>query len=110
VNTSRQRLSARDYKNGGRRDGFDIKRYRQFAAGLAMGLLVALAVFLFDHRTTSAAPAVPRKHGDGKEIAPQIPAAQPEAPAEQFDFYKVLPESGVIVPGQQSGAKKGKPH
>jgi hypothetical protein len=74
-----------------------------------MGLLVALAVFVLDHRTTAAGPAVDRKRGAGKEVATQIPAAQPEAPAEQFDFYKVLPESGVIVPGQRSGTRKDKP-
>ncbi|MDE2252109.1 MAG: hypothetical protein KGL25_11980, partial [Gammaproteobacteria bacterium] len=46
---SNRRLTARDYK-GVRRDGFDLGRWRELGIGFGAGLLVALIVYVGDHR------------------------------------------------------------
>jgi hypothetical protein len=50
---SNRRLTARDYK-GAQRSAFEFLRWREFAAGLAVGLVVALAVYIGDHRGRQA--------------------------------------------------------
>jgi cell division protein FtsN len=99
VNTARQRLSARDYKHGGRRAGsFDLLQYRQFGVGLAVGLTVALFVWLqgqrelpVDAEVVAPVPATP-------EVAP---AEEEIDPADQLVFYEMLPSYEVHVPDEQ---------
>lgn len=97
----RQPLGAKDYKGGGRQEtGFPL-HYRTFAAGLALGLAVALAVFVVDRNRAPAEEARPQpkaaaKRDTGDETATADPAAQ-------YDFYSMLPKFEVEVP------QKGKP-
>jgi cell division protein FtsN len=95
----RQRLSGRDYKHTGRGSGESLlAKYRDFLVGLAVGLSVAVVVYLSDVR--QQAPA--------EEVQPQ-PRAQaraavepePEQPAAQYDFYDMLPKFEVVVPEQE---------
>jgi cell division protein FtsN len=103
----RQRLSARDFKHGGRDEGrFDLARYRQFGIGLGVGLAVALAVFLFDHRAQPAPVEAEPKPRSAQAAEP--PAAESE-PAEQYDFYDMLPKFEVVVPEQERDVRRDVP-
>ena len=109
---SNRRLTARDYK-GVRRGRLDLGRLRDSGMGLAAGLLVALVVYVGDHRrdavvsdgvTTSAphAPPLPRH-----AAPPGIDAGAPLAGAQEaggYDFYEGLPKFEVVVPEKEHGA------
>jgi cell division protein FtsN len=93
VSAPRQRISARDYKNGGgRRGGLDLSKYQQFGYGLAAGLVVALGVFVFDHRTKAPEAELTPQPDAGKAggAATQVAEVE-EDPVEKFDFYDMLP-------------------
>lgn len=97
MNTARQRLSARDYKHGGRRPGgFDLLQYRQFGLGLALGLGVALLVWVRGQQMQPAEPTEPTPDVIVPEA--EVAAADPPDPAEQFEFYNGLPTFEVVVP------------
>jgi cell division protein FtsN len=94
VNTARQRLSTRDYKHGSRRAGsFDIAQYKQFGLGLAIGLAVALFVWVKGQRDLPVAPVV-----EAEPPAPEIAPAEEPNPADQLVFYDMLPSYEVHVP------------
>jgi cell division protein FtsN len=98
--SSRQRISARDYKHGGRRGGgFDVGNYLQFFIGLGIGLAVAIGVFVMDRHGKSAAPAVAQKL-PAKDATPA--GGDPEAPVEQYDFYDMLPKFEVVLPEERN--------
>jgi cell division protein FtsN len=107
VSAPRQRLSARDYKQGGRRSGFDLTQYRQFGYGLGAGLLVALGVFVIDHRPQPpvAAEAAPQPGADKSAAT----GAAAEDPAEQYDFYDMLPKFEVVVAEQERDVRRDVP-
>jgi cell division protein FtsN len=96
--SSRQRISARDYKHGGSRRGLDLRQYRQFGFGLATGLAVAIAVFVFDHRggqdETEVVQAKPKKPA-------AAPGSEPEEPVEQYDYYDMLSKYEVVLPEER---------
>lgn len=101
MSSSRARISARDYKHGGgRRGGFDLGNYRQFGLGLALGLLVAGAVYFVDHRSkpdaASLAQEIPKKK------AAAVPGGEPEQPIEQYDYYDMLPKFEVVLPEERN--------
>jgi cell division protein FtsN len=97
--SSRQRISARDYKHGGRRGGLDLGRYQQFGFGLATGLAVAVGVFVFDHRGAPEQAVVAQ--AEPKKKAAPAPDNEAEAAEEQFDFYDMLPKYEVVLPEER---------
>lgn len=110
MNTSRQRIPARDYKHGGgRRGGFDIKKYQQFGAGLAVGLLVALAVFVHGQRGSAVEAEVVETPPPSREVAAETPAAGTVDVTEQYEFYDVLPNSKVDVPERSRDVWRDRP-
>lgn len=91
----------RDYKHAKRRSsGSGVSGIAGFVVGLALGLSVALAVYLYDRR-----PAARMAH-QTPPIAADEPAPQQEpAPASQqaetqYDFYEMLPKFEVVIPEQ----------
>ncbi|MEO6078629.1 MAG: SPOR domain-containing protein [Steroidobacteraceae bacterium] len=109
MSSPRQRISARDYKHGGRRGGFDVTKYGQFGAGLAFGLLVALAVFVLDHRAAPADAKEAAQPRPAKEVAAATRGAGTEDTAEQYDFYDTLPKFEVVVPEQERDVRRDLP-
>jgi cell division protein FtsN len=98
--SSRQRISARDYKHGGgRRGGFDVRSHTQFFIGLGVGLAVALAVFIVDRRDKPVENAVALKAPVKKEAAT---ADAPEDPVEDYDYYDVLPRYELVLPEERN--------
>lgn len=106
--SNRQRLSARDYKHGGAREGrFDFMQYRQFGLGLAVGLAVALGVFIYDRRPVPedvAAKAVPDKVEAPAGTDEAVAAS--EEPEEDFAFYDMLNEGEAMPPSTARGTQR----
>src|SRR5690606_35412040 len=91
----------RDCKHARRRSGGStaLTGTAGFVLGLALGLSVAVGVYLFDRRPEAnlAREAPP--------IASEEPKEQAESPARetgpQFDFYEMLPKFEVVIPEQE---------
>ena len=109
-----RRLTGRDYK-GVRRGGLERARLRDLGIGLAAGLLVALVVYVSDHRHGAAAtdsvaqPAPGTRHGGarpgtagGQGVADSGADAADDAGG--YDFYAGLPKFEVLVPEKEHGA------
>lgn len=103
------RLTARDYKQAGRRGGGNARsgRWRDIGIGLGIGLAIALAIFLRDHRPTDSADAQPKPRAPTKS-QPQA-AADTEEPAPQYDFYDMLPKFEVVVPEKERDVRRDLP-
>ena len=110
---SNRRLTAKDYKSV-RRGGFELTRLRDFGIGLAAGLLVALVVYVGDHRGTPGAadavsgPTPAPRHSADKNAADG--ASDPvsdgaEGANGSFDFYEGLRKFEVVVPEKERGAQ-----
>jgi cell division protein FtsN len=92
----------RDYKHSKRRSssGSSLTSLAGFVVGLALGLSVAVGVYLFDRRPAARLAQL------------SAPMARDEAPAQpkgegasresdtQFDFYELLPKFEVVIPEQ----------
>jgi hypothetical protein len=112
---SQRRLTARDYK-GARRGSFDWQRWRELGIGLGIGLLVALVVYVGDHRAgdTSLETTPTARHGAGGKAAHSaaVNAAANTANGgagtrgeadSNFAFYDMLPKFEVVVPEKEHG-------
>lgn len=109
MTTPRQRLSARDYKDGGRRGGGAQLDVKQFGYGLACGLAVALGVFLFDHRAhPQPAEATPKPQAakTATDDADEAAGRDAEDPGKQYDFYDMLPKFEVVIPEKERDVRR----
>jgi cell division protein FtsN len=90
---------SRDYKNTKRRSsgGTSWSGVAGFVVGLALGLAVAMGVYLYDHRAKArVAQNEPIARDERSEpVKPSTPSQEPET---QFDFYEMLPKFEVVVP------------
>jgi cell division protein FtsN len=101
------RLSARDYKHGAKGSGLPVTRMRDFGAGLAVGLALAVGVYISDHRLSPAetiAEPEPRPQAQPAEAA-----AGAADPAGQYDFYDMLPKFEVVVPERERDVRSDAP-
>lgn len=102
---------ARDYKNSKSRGGGSsgLSGIAGFVAGLALGLAVAVGVYLFDRRPAArlAQEAPPITRDESPATAKPAPASQQDAET-QFDFYEMLPKFEVVIP-EQDGAVPARP-
>ncbi|MGC4029402.1 MAG: SPOR domain-containing protein [Steroidobacteraceae bacterium] len=99
MSAARTRLTSRDFKHGGRGQSLPAARIRDFGAGLAIGLVVALGIYVSDHRNRdeeTAAETEPRPQA--RADAPDTAAEAEADPAPQYDFYDMLPKFEVVVP------------
>lgn len=96
----------RDYKHAKRRTGgAGLSGLAGFVLGLALGLTVALIVYLYDRR-----PEARTAHESAPMTRDEAPRTQTPAPASQqaetqFDFYEMLPKYEVVVPEQDGEPK-----
>jgi len=96
---------SRDYKNSKRRASApSMSAVAAFVVGLAMGLAVAMAVYLYDRRPGGqvAQQSAPRARDQPDESVKSTPASQ-EAET-QFDFYEMLPKFEVVIPEEDGRA------
>jgi cell division protein FtsN len=103
------RHSVRDYKSPRHKPGLELGRWRDIGIGLGAGLVIALLVYVKEHRTAptdaaSAGAPVPRKDAVAAKTA-----AEPETPAAQYDFYDMLPKFEVVVPEKERDVRRDQP-
>lgn len=91
---------ARDYKHRkrGSRSAARSKSQSGFAAGLAVGLAVALLVHLYHSRGVPPEQAPVRTPASATALQ-----EEPEDSGPVFDFYEILPDFEVVVPGPSAG-------
>jgi len=109
-----RRLTGRDFK-GVRRGGLALGRWRDLGLGFGAGLLVALVIYVGDHREApsagdSALPASPTpRHGPGRAGTGAAGAAAgddgTDAAADKYDFYDGLPKFEMVVPEKEHGTR-----
>ena len=104
---SNRRLTARDYKGVGR-GGPGLARLKDLGLGFAAGLLVALIVYVGDHRhepgaadgsCRARARTTPRRQARAR----RQPSMRPPTPDSNYDFYAGLPKFEVVVPEKEHG-------
>jgi cell division protein FtsN len=99
---------ARDYKNSKRRTGgsSSLSGIAGFVVGLALGLAVAVGVYLFDRRPAArlAQEAPPMTRDEAPAPAKPAPASAAQDAETQFEFYEMLPKFEVVIPEDQEGA------
>ena len=103
---SNRRLTARDYKGVGR-GGPGLARLKDLGLGFAAGLLVALIVYVGDHRhEPGAADGSAELSPAPRHIAKPAPDAATDAAPDadsNYDFYAGLPKFEVVVPEKEHG-------
>ena len=96
----------RDYKNSKRRSGGSsgLSGMAGFVCGLALGLAVALGVYIYDRRTDVRVTQAnaPMTRDDAQDQTKPAPKSQEEGEAQQFDFYEMLPKYEVVIPEQDA--------
>jgi cell division protein FtsN len=110
--------TARDYKKSASRS-IGPSRWREFGAGVLVGVVAAAALFAFAHRSHQhhTAPDVPRPerrhsalpNADAAEDPPAAAAGPGSAAVERYDFYKMLPHFEVVVPEKERDVKPDVP-
>jgi cell division protein FtsN len=104
VSGSNRRLTSRDYK-GARGGSVEWRRWRELAIGLALGLAVALFVYVSDHRRAQNAeivtPTPARRQGAANPDPPPISASTDT----DYSFYNRLPNFEVTVPEKERTAR-----
>ena len=92
---------ARDYKHSKRRSGGSgLSGTAGFVVGLALGLSVALGVYLFDRRPAARVAQQSAPMTRDETPAPPQPAPASQNEETQFDFYEMLPKFEVVIPEQ----------
>ena len=103
---SGQRLTTRDFKAPLNRRNAAAGRWRDMGIGLGAGLLVALVVYIKDHRAQPAPPAAKNVAARGPDATSKnADAAVDDVPVEKFEFYDRLPKLEVIVPEKSHDAR-----
>jgi cell division protein FtsN len=101
---SHRRLTARDYKGVGR-GGPGLARLKDLAIGFGVGLLVALVIYVSDHRhdTGAAEGAVEGAPAPRHAPKPVTDADTATDAGSSYDFYAGLPKFEVVVPEKEHG-------
>ena len=111
---SRQRYTVRDYKRRGRGQwSLQPARLREFGFGLAIGLALALVVFIADRRAGQSPLDAPEPRAAHHTAARSQPneakasssAATDASEAGGYDFYQMLPKFEVVVPEHEHGSR-----
>lgn len=109
---------ARDYKRsrGGAGPGYDLARWKEFGAGLGVGLVIAAGLFVYQRnaldRATSGTEATrpePRRGAAKAGALDSADAAIADESARSYDFYEMLPKFEVVVPEKEPEVKRDIP-
>lgn len=96
----------RDYKGSrGRRVGAGMSGSAGLMLGLAIGLGVAAAVYIYDRRPVVAPGARPEAAAHPESAAADEDSG--EESGRQFDFYEMLPKFEVVVPEREKAEGAG---
>jgi cell division protein FtsN len=100
-----RKLTSRDYKRK-RHSSFEFGRWKEFGMGLGAGLVVALGVYVTQHRTLEPAAAAPTRPTPQKKTSD---GAEADESAAQYDFYDMLPKFEVVVPEKERDVRRDLP-
>ncbi len=109
---------SRDYKRSrSSGPGFDLSRWKEFAAGLGIGLVIAGGLFVYQRnaldRATSGAdslrPEPRRGAAERRGIDGDEAAALADEANKSYDFYEMLPKFEVVVPEKEQEVKRDIP-
>jgi cell division protein FtsN len=103
------KLTARDYKKTSRRS-LDLARFREFGAGLLVGVVACSALFIYmaDAKKASAADE-PRPEARRPAATADAESAAAGESSESYDFYEMLPNFEVVVPEKDREVKRNLP-
>ena len=105
-------MATRDYKHSGRKKQKPaLPGWVWLLSGLAIGLFVALLVYLKDAptpETVTATPSISVSKGtqDTREVRKPDAEEIPPPPKPRFDFYTLLPELEVVVPEDEISGER----
>jgi len=99
-------ITTRDYKKAPRRT-LDAGRFREFGAGMLVGVVLASAVFIYMEDSRVELAETPRP--EARRAEPQAENAAPAENGEEYDFYEMLPKFEVIVPEKEPDVKRDLP-
>lgn len=104
------RFSARDYKRSQRRS-LDFSRYREFGAGLLVGIVVAAGLFVYmsESKKEPVAPEESPHPEPRRQEAVNPPPAEAPENTERLTFYDMLPNFEVVVPERDQEVKPDLP-
>src|SRR5690242_14508189 len=106
------RLTTRDFKRASRRSPLDLKRFRDLAIGLAVGVVLTAGAFVYKSDAHKAVePDSPRPEPQQRAASPSegdTGAASSEG-SERYDFYEMLPNFEVVVPEKDRDVKRDLP-
>jgi hypothetical protein len=110
MSRSASRLTARDYKRASRRSPLDLSRFRDLGIGLAVGVFLTSAVFIYksDARKTvelDTPRPEPQTRGAAAAGDAEGNAGNAEG-ADRYDFYDMLPNFEVVVPEKDRDVKR----
>jgi cell division protein FtsN len=108
---------ARDYKRSrSQGPGFDVSRWKEFATGLSIGLVVAAGLFIYQRNALDRATAglesprpEPRRAAKGGALEADEAAAIADEANRSYDFYDMLPKFEVVVPEKEQEVKRDIP-
>jgi cell division protein FtsN len=94
------KITSRDFKRkGGGGMRFDIGRWREFGAGLAVGLSLSVLVLIWQNYREKTAAAVTAETPKPEPRSNQSAAVgDAEDGPKNYDFYDMLPNFEVVVP------------
>ena len=107
-------ITHRDYKTRPPRQRPELRRWLPFAGGLGIGLLLALVVFIKEHKPATVpqpaadAPA-PRKSSSKQAPIPSAAIETVNNTAGGVDFYEKLPSYEVVLPERDKEVKRQQP-
>ncbi len=107
-----QRLTSRDFKSPLARRSEAVGRWRDIAIGLGAGLLVAMLVYVKEHRPPAETPspkAVAREAAAAVGQKSKQDATADETPATHYDFYDRLPKFEVVLPEKGQAVRQDQP-
>ena len=100
---SQRKLTGRDYKGVGR-NGPAMTRSKDLGLGFGLGLLVALIVYVGDHRHDATSAETPPQPATGARHGAKPVSEPADGEADNnYDFYVGLPKFEVVVPEKEHG-------
>ena len=101
--SNNRRLTSRDYK-GSRSGQVEWRRWREFGIGLGVGLVVAIVIYISDHRGAHVTEVVSPVQNKGASAQPDTAPISASTDTE-YSFYERLPNFEVVVPEKERTAR-----
>ena len=112
-------ITQRDYKTRPPRQRPAVRTWLPFAGGLGIGLLLAVVVFIKEHKPTPApattpvasvpTPMPPARKSNKPVATPAVGTAPASDTGAEFDFYNRLQNYEVVLPERDKEVRRQQP-